>query len=258
MFRCIPRSSNALDIKECLGTSPSTGEFPPCAPTVSGGFGNSSLDLAISSFPTQEELSCLPTCYFDSSSFGASFKNLDSATAAQATLYDMALPEQLQAINQITEALGSEERRTLLYLCGALDPDDSVSGMKEMLTRKVMQHDEGGHLLLRELMVQLRRFDILGRVFKSSQEELPHTQLLPGFRYGVFLKHTCSRSAYPGTSVNLFSYCYRVLMADLSDEMTDEDVSSVKFLFGNRLPREKMEKAKVRQKFVSLKLVKEA
>lgn len=39
-------------------------------------------------------------------------------------------------------------------------------------------------------------------------------------------------------------------MADLSDDMTDEDVSSVKFLFGNRLPRERMEKAKVRQKFL--------
>lgn len=141
--------------------------------------------------------------------------------AERATLFDMALPEQLQAINQITEALGSEERRTLLYLCGALDPDDSVSGMREMLTRKVMQHDEGGHLFLRELMVKLRRFDILRRVFKSSKEEVertrPHTPLLPGFR---------------------------VLMADLSDDMTDEDVSSVKFLFGNRLPRERMEKAK--------------
>lgn len=135
-------------------------------------------------------------------------------TLAQATLFDMALPEQLQAINQITEALCSEERRTLLYLCGALDPDDSVSGMREMLTRKVMQHDEGGHLLLRELMVKLRRFDILRRVFKSSKEEVertrPHTPLLPGFRYAVFFKHTCagSRSEYPGDlCVNLFLYC---------------------------------------------------
>lgn len=66
---------------------------------------------------------------------------------------------------------------------------------------------------------------------------------------------TCagSRSAYPGDlGVNfLCLYCYRVLMADLSDDMTDEDVSSVKFLIGNRLPRERMEKAKVRQTFVS-------
>lgn len=98
----------------------------------------------------------------------------------------MALPEQLQAINQITEALGSEERRTALYLCGDLDPDDSVAGMRETLTRKVMQHDQGGHLLLRELMVKLRRFDILRRVLNSSREEVErtHPPLLPGFRYG--------------------------------------------------------------------------
>lgn len=38
-------------------------------------------------------------------------------------------------------------------------------------------------------------------------------------------------------------------MADLSEDMADEDVSSAKFLLGNVLPREKMDKAKVRQKF---------
>lgn len=99
----------------------------------------------------------------------------------------MALPEPLLAIMQISEALCSEERRKLLYLCGASDRDDSVSGMREMLTRKVMQHDyEGGQLLLRELMVKMRRYDILSGVLRSSREEVerarPHTQLLPGFR----------------------------------------------------------------------------
>lgn len=41
----------------------------------------------------------------------------------------------------------------------------------------------------------------------------------------------------------------RVLMADLSEDMADEDVNSAKFLLGNVLPREKMDKAKVWQKF---------
>lgn len=107
----------------------------------------------------------------------------------------MALPEQLHAINQITEALGTEERRTLSYLCGSLDRDDNVSRMKEMLTQKVMQHDEGGQLFLRELMVKLRREDILRGVLKSSREEVertrPHTPLLPGFRYGIPQAHLC-------------------------------------------------------------------
>lgn len=34
-------------------------------------------------------------------------------------------------------------------------------------------------------------------------------------------------------------------MADLSEDMADEDVNSAKFLLGNMLPREKMDKAKV-------------
>lgn len=122
----------------------------------------------------------------------------------------MALPEQLQAINQITEALGSEERRTLSYLCGALERDDSVSGMREVLTRKVMQHDEGGQLLLRELMVKLRRYDILRRVLKSSREEVertrPHTPLLPGFRYGIPHAHLCQVEV----SLPLRDFCVNV------------------------------------------------
>lgn len=98
----------------------------------------------------------------------------------------MALPDQqLQAINQIAEALSSGERRRLFYLCESLDTDDSVVCVKEMLKYKVMHHDTG-HLLLRELMVQLRRFDILRKVCKSSRDEvertLTHRQLLPRFR----------------------------------------------------------------------------
>lgn len=100
-------------------------------------------------------------------------------------LQAMALPDQLQAINQITEALGSDERRRLLYLCGALEPDDSVASTRETLIRKVL-HGESGHLLLRELMVQLRRFDILRQVYKSSREDVEriraHTELVPKFR----------------------------------------------------------------------------
>lgn len=100
-------------------------------------------------------------------------------------LQAMALPDQLQAINQITEALGRDERRRLLYLCGALEPDDSAASTRETLIRKVL-HDESGHLLLRELMVQLRRFDILRRVYKSGREDVErsraHTELVPKFR----------------------------------------------------------------------------
>lgn len=100
----------------------------------------------------------------------------------------MALPDQrqLQAINQTAEALSSCERRRLFYLCETLDTDNSVACMKEMLKSKVMCHDERGHLFLIELMLQLRRFDILRQVYKTSRDEvertLKHRQVLPRFR----------------------------------------------------------------------------
>lgn len=41
--------------------------------------------------------------------------------------------------------------------------------------------------------------------------------------------------------------CSRVLMAHISEDMASEDVSSVKFLLGNMLPRHKMENATVKK-----------
>ncbi|XP_049450763.1 CASP8 and FADD-like apoptosis regulator [Epinephelus fuscoguttatus] len=129
-------------------------------------------------------------------------------------------PRELQAINQTVEALSSCERRRLFYLCEILDTDNSVACVKEMLKSKVMFH-ERGHLFLEELMLQLKRFDILRKVYKTSRDEvertLKHRQVLPRFR---------------------------VLMANINEDIADEDLNNVKFLLSTTLPREKMEKAK--------------
>lgn len=99
----------------------------------------------------------------------------------------MALPDQhqFQAINQIVEELSTSECRRLFYLCESLDMDDGMVCAKEMLKRKVMC-DENGHLLLAELMLHLRRFDILKEVLKTNREQveraLQYRQLLPRFR----------------------------------------------------------------------------
>ncbi|XP_039673519.1 CASP8 and FADD-like apoptosis regulator isoform X2 [Perca fluviatilis] len=96
----------------------------------------------------------------------------------------MALSEQLQAINQTAEALSSCERRRLFYLCEILDTDNSEACTKEMLKSKVLYH-ERGNLFLTELMLQLRRFDILRKVYQTSRDEvektLKHNQVLPRF-----------------------------------------------------------------------------
>ncbi|XP_035532196.1 CASP8 and FADD-like apoptosis regulator isoform X1 [Morone saxatilis] len=127
---------------------------------------------------------------------------------------------QLQVINQILESLNGNECRRLLYLCESPDMDSSVACMKEMLQCKVMSHDTGD-LYLRELLLHLRRFDILRKVCKTSRDEveraMTYRQVLPRFR---------------------------VLMANISEDLCDEDLNSMKFLLSSTLPREKMEKAK--------------
>ncbi|XP_029314236.1 CASP8 and FADD-like apoptosis regulator [Cottoperca gobio] len=134
----------------------------------------------------------------------------------------MALSDQrqLQAINQTVEALSSCERRRLFYLCEIPVTDNSATCMKEMLKSKVMCH-ERGYLFLAELMLQLRRFDILRKVYNTSREEvemtLKHRQVLPRFR---------------------------VLMANINEDMANEDLTSVKFLLDTTLSRENMEQAK--------------
>ncbi|KAF0026225.1 hypothetical protein F2P81_020962 [Scophthalmus maximus] len=134
----------------------------------------------------------------------------------------MALPDQpeLQAINQVAESLSGCERRVLFYLCESLDTDHSTTCAKEMLRAKVMCHDRG-RLFLAELLLQLRRFDILRKVCSISRDEVERTlgcqQVLPRFR---------------------------VLMAHISEDMAEEDLNNVKFLISSTLSREKLEKAK--------------
>ncbi|XP_058510768.1 CASP8 and FADD-like apoptosis regulator isoform X2 [Solea solea] len=134
----------------------------------------------------------------------------------------MAEPELsvLQAINQIAEALSSSERRSLFYLCESPDTDISMACAKEMLKSKVMCH-ESGSMFLAELLLQLRRLDILRKVCRTSRAEversLQYRQVLPRFR---------------------------VLMAHISEEMASDDLSSMTFLISNMIPREKMENAK--------------
>ncbi|XP_060944303.1 CASP8 and FADD-like apoptosis regulator isoform X1 [Limanda limanda] len=134
----------------------------------------------------------------------------------------MALTHQreLQAINQIAEALDSSERRRVFYLCESEDTDYSLACVKEMLKSKVMCQ-EGGDLFLAELLSQLRRFDILRRVCSISRAEV---ERIP----------KCQQVLST----------FRVLMAHISEDLASDDLNNVKFLMGSTLPRETMENAK--------------
>nr|XP_061799472.1 CASP8 and FADD-like apoptosis regulator [Nerophis lumbriciformis] len=123
-------------------------------------------------------------------------------------------------IQQISESLGSIERAKVFYLCEILDTDNTAVRVKETLTSKVMSYDADS-LFLAELMLHLRRYDILRKVLGSSKDEVERAlgsrQVLPRFR---------------------------VLMAHISEDMTNDDIKSVKFLLSDMLPREKIESAK--------------
>ncbi|XP_071373510.1 CASP8 and FADD-like apoptosis regulator [Centroberyx affinis] len=132
----------------------------------------------------------------------------------------MANAHHLQIINEIAGSLSSGECRRLSYLCGSVDTDSSVAGVREMLKSQLMrcQMDD---LFLLELMFALRRFDILRKVLGTSREEVERT---------LRQRHVLSK--------------YRVLMADVSEDMANEDLKNLKFLLSSALPREKMDKAK--------------
>uniref|UniRef100_A0A3Q0QWQ3 CASP8 and FADD-like apoptosis regulator n=1 Tax=Amphilophus citrinellus TaxID=61819 RepID=A0A3Q0QWQ3_AMPCI len=133
----------------------------------------------------------------------------------------MAIPDQfqLQAINEIAESLSSCERRTLFYLCENLGTDHSAVRMKEMLKSKVMGH-QNAHLFLAELMWRLGRLDILKKVCKVSRDDL-------------------ERIYKSGQTVPPF----RVLMANINEDLESDDLNRIKFLLGCKLSREKLEKA---------------
>lgn len=93
--------------------------------------------------------------------------------------------DQLLTVKQVVDELDDSERRRVLYLCESLDTDASAASLQEMLGRKVLDPDMG-QLLLRELLVQLRRFDILRKVCKTSRAEAERTlsdrHFVPTFR----------------------------------------------------------------------------
>lgn len=92
--------------------------------------------------------------------------------------------DRLQTINQVVKELDVSERKSMLYLCQSSETDTSVESFKEILGR-VLLHDTG-QLLLRELLVRLRRFDLLRKVCKTSRDEAERTlsvrHFVPAFR----------------------------------------------------------------------------
>ncbi|KAJ8392635.1 hypothetical protein AAFF_G00073090 [Aldrovandia affinis] len=126
-----------------------------------------------------------------------------------------------QTINLIAEELSTDECKTLRYLCGNLAPHCCVEDVRGMLKSKI-NCGEVDRMFLLELMLRMRRFDILKKVLRTNKQE---AERMLGKGYAVSE--------------------YRVLMADVSEDLGKEDLSSLIFLLSGKVPRGRLDKATI-------------
>ncbi|XP_053483569.1 CASP8 and FADD-like apoptosis regulator isoform X1 [Ictalurus furcatus] len=123
----------------------------------------------------------------------------------------------LNTINRIVEELSLEERKRLSYLCGQLHTGRCTTNIKEIL-QSCMGQVHTDEAFLMELMLRMRRYDILSEVLGISKTEAER-----------LLKNGHALSDY------------RVLMAELSEDVGSDDLESLVFLLRGTLPKEKVE-----------------
>ncbi|KAG7330859.1 hypothetical protein KOW79_004828 [Hemibagrus wyckioides] len=126
--------------------------------------------------------------------------------------------QHLHTINRIVEELSPEECKRLRYLCREHYSERCATNIKEML-RSCMDQMHTAQPFLIELMLRMRRYDLLSEVLGISKSEAEQR-----------LKNGHALSDY------------RVLMADLSEDVGSEDLQSLVFLLRGILPKEKVQK----------------
>ncbi|KTF71035.1 hypothetical protein cypCar_00041784, partial [Cyprinus carpio] len=129
-------------------------------------------------------------------------------------------------VNSVTASLKKEECKTLRYLCTDLFNNISVEDLRGALlafakqTQTQAGQSQAGDALLMELMFRMKRFDILKKVFGISSQQVE----------GIVKKGGVISD-------------YRVLMADVSENLEDEDLQSLIFLLSGTLPKERLARA---------------
>ncbi|XP_033878207.1 CASP8 and FADD-like apoptosis regulator isoform X2 [Acipenser ruthenus] len=123
-------------------------------------------------------------------------------------------------INRIYEELSSDESQMLIYLCSDLDGGCSKQDVKEVLKSQI-KSGVVDHLVLAELLYRIKRFDLLKKILCSNKKQV---EALLGSRL-------CTVSAY------------RVLMAEISEDLDKEDLHSLIFLLNDSIPKGRLDKA---------------
>ncbi|XP_067244093.1 CASP8 and FADD-like apoptosis regulator a [Chanodichthys erythropterus] len=129
-------------------------------------------------------------------------------------------------VNSVTTSLNKEECRILLYLCSDLFTNSCVEDLRGALLAFAKQkqnqagQSQAGDALLMELMFRMKRFDILKKVFGTNRQQVEGILQ----RGGVLSD-------------------YRVLMADVNENLEKEELQSLMFLLSSILPKERMARA---------------
>ncbi|XP_016404160.1 CASP8 and FADD-like apoptosis regulator [Sinocyclocheilus rhinocerous] len=129
-------------------------------------------------------------------------------------------------VNNVTASLKKEECKTLRYLCTDLFNNICVEDLRGALlafakqTQTQAGQSQAGDALLMELMFRMKRFDILKKFFGTNRQQVE----------GIVKKGGVLSD-------------YRVLMADVSENLEDEELQSLIFLLSSTLPKERLARA---------------
>ncbi|XP_051997818.1 CASP8 and FADD-like apoptosis regulator isoform X2 [Xyrauchen texanus] len=122
-----------------------------------------------------------------------------------------------QTIIQIIDELSTDECKRICYLCGTLDTDTFSADPRGML-QSVLCQIRMDYMFLTELILKIKRCDLLRNVLSTNKSTVEG-----------MLKHGHAVSEY------------RLLMADVSEDISTEDLKSLTFLLRDTLPKHKLE-----------------
>ncbi|XP_026523684.1 CASP8 and FADD-like apoptosis regulator isoform X1 [Notechis scutatus] len=121
---------------------------------------------------------------------------------------------------QLEQELDTDEKETMLFLCGDLMPDVPMSDVLQLLTT-LNEKEMLSTINLSELLYRLKRFDLL-RKFLGTGRAAVEANLA---------KHSQMLSKY------------RVLMTEINEDLEKEDLRSLSFLLKNHLDTSHKEKS---------------
>ncbi|NXI79953.1 CFLAR regulator, partial [Rhipidura dahli] len=124
-------------------------------------------------------------------------------------------------IHQVQEELDKEEEEIMVFLCRDLAPDLANADLKEILVA-LNEREKLTPFGLSELLYRVKRFDLLRRILNTEKATV---------------------ETHLATSLKLIPD-YRVLMAEINENLEKDEVGSLGFLLRDYAPRMKMAKDK--------------